>query len=192
MKIILTFIQKSLLSIATCLLCTVSVFAANTVSVTSGKSAALKVSSKALFEVDYSATTIEDLPLDEYLQKRGEDYVKNWAKDTDYAAKYFIDRFNKKNKGLKIVSNQSEASYKIVIHVNILDMGNSASMFIPFASAKAGGIIMTGTVDIVDIKSNEVVCSLAADQVKGGAHVSATVRMGLMFMELATKMCAIK
>jgi len=192
MKIILTFIQKSLLSIATCLLCAVSAFAANTVSVASGKSAVLKESSKALLEVDYSATTIENLPLDEYLQKRGEDYVKNWPKDTDYAAKYFIDRFNKKNKGLKIVSNQSEASYKIVIHVQELDMGNSGSMFIPYASAKAGGIIMIGTVDIVDIKSNEVVCTLAVDQVKGGAHVSATVRMGLMFMELATKMCAIK
>ena len=80
MKIILTFIQKSLLSIATCLLCAVSAFAANTVSVASGKSAVLKESSKALLEVDYSATTIENLPLDEYLQKRGEDYVKNWPR----------------------------------------------------------------------------------------------------------------
>ena len=183
---------KPLLSIATCLLCAVSVFAANTVSVASGKSAALRESSKALLEVDYSATTIDGQPLDEYLQKRGEDYVKNWPKDTEYAAKYFTDRFNKKNKGLKIVSDESDASCKIVIHVQKLDMGNSGSMFIPYASAKAGGVIMVGTVDIVDIKSNEVVCTLAADQIKGGAHVSTTVRMGLMFMELATKMCAIK
>ena len=177
---------------AICLLCTVSLFAVNSVTVKSGKSSVLKTSAKASLEVDYSATTIGDQALDEYLQARGDDYVKNWSKDTEYAAKYFKERFNKKNKGLKIAPDPSEAAYKIVIHVQNLNMGNSGSAFVPFASSKAGGIVMTGTVDIVDIQLNEVVCTLEVDQVKGVKHVSATVRMGLMFMELATKMCAIK
>lgn len=184
--------KKSVLFTAICLLCTVSLFANNTVSVKSGKSSLLKESSKAFLEVDYSATTIGDQTLAEYLEKRGENFVNNWPKDTEYAAKYFKERFNKKNKGLKIIPDESDASYKIVIHVHNLNMGNSGSTFIPYASAKAGGIVMTGTVDIVDMKTNEVVCTLDVDRVKGVKHVSATVRMGLMFMELATKICALK
>ena len=185
------FTLKSLCT-AICLLCAVSLFAANSVTVTSGKSSALRASAKALLEVDFSAATIGDQTLDEYLQARGEDHVKNWSKDTEYAARYFKERFNKKNKGLKIVPDASETTYKIVIHVQNLNMGNSGSAFVPFASNKAGGIVMTGTIDVVDIQSNEVVCTLFADQVKGVKHVSATVRMGLMFMELATRVCAVK
>jgi len=183
---------KSLLFTAMCLFCAVSLFANNTVTVKSGKASVLRESAKAFLEIDYAATKVGDQTLDEYLEMRGENFVKNWPNDIAFAAKYFKDRFNKKNKGLKTAPDESTVSYKIIIHINHLNMGNSGSAFVPMASSKAGGIVMTGTVDIVDVKTNEVVCTLDVYQVKGVKHVSANVRMGLMFMELATKMCALK
>ena len=186
------FTIKSLLFIMMCLFCVVNLFAGNSVSVKSGNSSVLKESSKALLEIDYSTTKVGNETLDEYLQRRGDDFVRDWPKDKEFAATYFKERFNKKSKGLQLTTDVSTVSYKIVIHVNSLDMGNGGSAFVPFSSAKAGGVIITGTIDIIDIKTNEVVCTLNVDEVKGVGHPSETVRLGAMYFELATQICKLK
>ena len=181
-----------LLFISLCLLYNVNLFAAKEVSVKSGTVSVLKNSSKALWEIDYSNAKVGDKTLDEYLQSRGEDFVKDWPRDKEIAANYFRDRFNKKNKGMKLTEEVSAASHKIVIRVNYLDMGNGASFLMPYASAKAGGCIMSGTIDIIDIKTNEVVCVLNVDKVKGNGTFSETIRLGLMYFELATLISKLK
>ena len=180
--------MKKILFSLVCILCTASMFAGG-VSVKSGNGSVLKNSSKALLEFDYSKAKVEDKTLDEYLKSRGDDFVRDWPRDKETAAGYFRGRFDKKSKGLKLTTNVSEPSYKIVIRVNSLDMGNGGSTYVPYASAKAGGVIMSGTIDIIDVKSNEVVCILNVDKVKGNGHPSETVRLGMMYFELATKIC---
>ena len=175
-----------------CLFCTGNLFAGNPVSVKSGKSSVLKESSTALLEIDYSTTTVGKQTLDEYLKSRGDDFVRDWPRDKEVTATYFKERFNKKSKGLHLTTDASAASYKVLIRVNNLDMGNGGSAFVPFASAKAGGVIMTGTVDIIDLKTNEVVCSISVDEVKGLGTPSETARLGLMYFELATQICKLK
>jgi len=174
-----------------CLLSAVNVFAGNPVSVKSGDISVLKNQSNAILEIDYSNTKVDNKEtLDEYLKRRGDDFVKDWPKDKETAANYFIGRFNNKNKGMQLLMEPAtNANYKIVIHVNNLDMGNGGSTFNPYASPKAGGVIMTGTVDIVDMKTNKIVCTLTVDEVKGLGHVSETTRLGLMYFELATIIC---
>jgi len=185
-------IGRLLLFTIICLFCTVNLFAGNPVSVKSGKSSVLKESSKALLEIDYSTTKVGTQTLDEYLKNRGDDFVRDWPRDKEVTATYFREHFNKKSKGLQVTTDAPAAFYKIVIHVNNLDMGNGGSAFVPFASAKAGGVIMIGTVDIIDLKTNEVVCSLSVDEVKGLGTPSETARLGLMYFELATQMCKLK
>jgi len=184
--------KKVLLFGLLCLFCTANVFAGNPVSVKSGSISVLKTPSKALLEVDYSAAKVGKETLDEYLKRRGDDFVRDWPRDKETAIQYFKARFDKKSKGMKLTTDESSASYKIVIRVKNLDMGNASGIFTPFASAKAGGVIMTGTIDIIDLATNKVVCVLNVDEVKGEGFVSETVRLGMMYNELATMICKLK
>jgi len=184
--------KKVLLGSLLCLFCIANVIAGNPVSVKSGENSVLKNASKALLEIDYSATKVGDETLDEYLKRRGDDFVSSWPQDKATTATMFKERFNKKSKGMKLGTDATDISYKFVIHVNSLDMGNGASAALPFSSAKAGGVIMSGTIDIIDVQTNEVVCILSVDNVKGDGTFSETTRLGLMYIELATSICKLK
>lgn len=181
--------MKKVMFCLVCLFCTGALFAGNPVTVKSGDVSVLKGKNKALLEFDYSATKVGDKTLDEYLKDRGEDFVRDWPNDKIRAASYFVERFNKKNKkGMQITSDEEAAGYTVVVHVKTLDMGNGGSAFVPFSSAKAGGVIMTGTIDIVDKNTQNVVCNLYVDEVKGLGHVSEAIRIGLAYFALADKM----
>jgi hypothetical protein len=185
-------ILKSFLISLLCLIGVANVFAGNPVTVKSGSVSALKTPSKALLEVDWSTTKVGDQTLDTYLKGRGEDWVRDWPRDKETAASYFKSRFNKKSKGLKITSDASVATHKILIHVKYMDVGNAFGTFMPFGGAKAGGVIMIGTVDIVNLATNQVLCVLDVDEVKGKGAMFETARMGLMFDMLAKKVCKLK
>lgn len=166
----------------------VSMIWADPVTVKSGSVAIFKKQAKALLEIDYASTMVKDQTLNDYLAGRGDDFVRDWPEDSKKAAEYFIVRFNKKNdEGMQLTSNASDASYKMIIHVNKLDMGNAASGFIPWASMRAGGVIVSGEVDLVSLKTNKVLCELVVDEVKGISNPSETIRLGMAYFELANR-----
>ena len=190
------FLMKALI-VLPCLLCTVNLFANSwgSISVRSGQSSVLRTPSKAILEFDYSATKIYSIEkegtqtLEEYLQSNE---VKDWQEAQESAAWLFKERFNKKNKGMELTEKESEASYKIIIRVDSLDMGFAGGMFIPFGGS-TGGALIIGTIDIIDIKTNEVVCSIYIDKVKGASPVSTyAVRLGLTYAELARRISKLK
>lgn len=143
----------------------------------------------AFLEIDYSNTIVQKQTLDEYLQSRGADYVRDWPNDKEKALQYFVVQFNKKNKkGLQVVTTPGvECKYKMVLHVSYLDMGNGGSMFIPMASMKAGGVIMNGVLDMGEMNTGKAVCRIEAQEIKGMGHVSETVRLGMCYFEFAQR-----
>ena len=173
-----------------CILVGVMSYAGDEISLKSGNPKVLYDNSKATLEIDYSKTMVKKETLKEDLNRRGADFVKDWPDDSKKAREFFIVRFNKKNKnGMQIIETEGKsAPYKIILHVSYLDMGSGGSAFNPWASAKAGGVIMNGTLDIVDVNKNMLVCSMSADDVKGIGHPSETVRLGACYFELATRM----
>ena len=102
------FVKHSLLCSILCVLCTVNLFADNPVSVKSGDVSVLRRPSKALLEFDYSATKVGDQTLDEYLQGRGDDFVRDWSQDRETAASYFKRYF----KGMKLFASFMWMKYK--------------------------------------------------------------------------------
>lgn len=125
--------------------------------------------------------------LDGYLKSRGDDFVRDWPDDAKKARAYFVVRFNQKNKkGLQITETKS-SKYKMIFQVKSLDMGNGGSSFIPFASAKAGGVIVSGLIEIINQETDKSVCCLEVDDVKGVGHPSETVRLGMAYFDLASK-----
>ena len=156
-----------------------------------GNAGVLKEKADAVLEIDYSKTMVEGKTLDEYLNSRGEDFVRDWPSDKERAQQYFVARLNQKSKGLQIV-NGSTAKYKMIIHVDKLDMGNGGASFNPFGGVKAGGCIMSGSIEIVEAATGNSVCVLEVDEVKGVGHVSETIRIGLMYFQLATDVVKFK
>lgn len=179
--------MKRLLSIVMLLLSVVGIYADNPVTVKAGNPVVFNETSQALVVVDYSKTMVKDQTLDAYLKSRGEDFVRDWPQDQDKALEYFVVRFNKKNKkGMQIGRHLTDAKYKMVIYVDYMDMGNGGSSFNPFASVKAGGVIMKGRCDVIDVKAGQYVCRMAFDEVKGLGNPSETVRLGMTYFELAS------
>jgi len=180
-----------------CLFCTKNLIAGNPVSVKSGEASVLKRSSNALLEIDYSSAIFGEETLDEYLQRRGDDFVKGWLQLKASYNDIFIERFNKKSKRMKLLTDATDASsvsYKFVIHVDRINLGSGvrAALLFPIYSS-AGAAIMSGTIDIIDLTTNEIVCTLFVDKVKGTAiGVYEEVRLGTMFYELATIICKLK
>ena len=158
--------------------------------VVSGNLAYLNLDATALVRFDYSQTMVEDKTLDQYLQSRGDDFVRDWPSDCKKAALYFINRVNSKNKkggGIQ-TTDDGPAHLMLLFHVKTLDMGNGGSTFIPMAGAKAGGVIMNGTLEIINLSTNAVVCTVNIVNIKGQGHVSETVRLGLCYFEMATQL----
>lgn len=179
--------MKKILAIICCFLFAAVSYADNEVRLKSGNLAVFLQQEKTELEIDYSKAKVNGNTLDGYLKSRGEDFVRDWPDDAKKAREYFIVRFNKKNKKGLQITREGEAKYKIVFQISSLDMGNGGSTFIPFASAKAGGVIVSGILEVVNTATDQAVCCLDVDEVKGLGHMSETVRLGLCYFEVASK-----
>ena len=179
------------------LFCGVNLFAAKLVSVKSGDISVIKKPSISLLELDFSNTKVGDETLLEYQQRHGDDYVRDWPDAAEATRFSFMEFFNKKNKkGMQFTPVTSEASYKMVIRVNYLNMGDSFSRFIAGGvtgfSGKAGGMLMKGSIDIIDMRTNSVVCTIDIDGVKGAGNPSLQIRLQSAFNYLAENVRKLK
>ena len=181
--------KKLLLVGLLCLLGVANLFAAKTdVSVSSGDGSVLKTKSLALLEFDYSSTKVGDQSLADYLINNNE---SDWPDDNQFAISMFTRRLNKKSKGIKVTENPEEATYKMVVRVTLLDFGSGAGVLLS-VNPYAGGCTMSGTVEIIDIKTNETVCVLNVVDLKGQSNLLRKGRLGVLYHDLATKIYKLK
>ena len=143
------------------------------------------------FEVDWDharVTNWEGLLWPQYLQKRGEDFIRDWPKDREKAESYFTVRFNKKSDYMRIDQQNTNAEYRMIVRIASIDVGNGGSTFNPWASAKAGGVIINGSIEIRD-RAGNLLCVMNIIEAKGIGHMSETVRYGLALMNIAGDLC---
>jgi len=176
-----------------CFTATLSLFAGKPVTVKSGSPSVLKQSSTALLEVDLSAAKVGAKPLEEHLKSVKDGTLREVSDAQALVENYFTTRFNYLNKKkMQIVSYTEDVDYKIVVYVKVLDMGNDAGAFIPYAPSTAGGVAINGTADIIDMRTDNVVCTLNIDNVRGGASPTMRLRMAIAFQTLAEYICKLK
>jgi len=193
-------LRKPLLLVLLCLFYAVALFAAKPVTVQSGNISVIKKPSIALLEINFSDTKIGNETLDEYQTRRGKVFIREWkavGETTKISLPRFFNRTNKK--GMQLTTEAVDASYKFIINVHDLNMGDSHSGTIAqfanpwfIGAGKAGGVLMKGTIDIVDMKTNNVVCRLNVNGIKGKGNISFEHRFHSMFNYLAQTMCRIK
>ena len=143
------------------------------------------------YEIDWDharVTNHDNLLWQQYLKKRGADFVRDWPKDRKQAEKYFTVRFNNKSDYMQIVDG-GKGEYKMIVRPKTIDVGNGGSSFNPWASAKAGGVVINGTIDFLDTRTGKVVCVLNIVEAKGAGAPSETVRLGLTLNEIAGDIC---
>ena len=187
------FFRKSLLLCLSGLLFTVTLFAAKPVTVVSGDVSVLKKASLALLEIDFSNAKVGDVTMEEYQNRRGTDFIIEWPDVVQSTHLAFVKFFNNKNqKGLQLTTEAIGVSYKMVINVSYLNMGDSFSGLIPYSSRKAGGALMNGFIDIVDVKTNKVVCALDVIGLKGKGYLDQKTRLRSVFEYLADNMYKLK
>ena len=186
--------RKALLFSLLFLFCTATLFAANPVTVKSGDVSVIKKPSIAFLEIDFSNTKVGVETLEEWQKRRGDDFVRDWPDAASSAQLSFIKFFNKKNnKGMQLTTEAIDVSYKIVVKVENLNVGDSFSIFLPFVmSKKAGGMLMNGSIDIIDIVNNNVVCTLDVQGVKGVGSPYTKIRLQSMFNYLADSIYKLK
>jgi len=175
-----------------CLFGTVTLFAGRPVTVISGDVSVLKQKSTAHLEFDFSNTKVGTQTLAAYLKEHGSDWENGWPTDKVWSETCFTGRFNNYSGKMQIEPETQNVDYKIVVHIINMDMGNAAGVFIPYAPATAGGVVLNGTVDIIDMKTKNVVLSLNVDKLQGESSPSARLRMALAFTELAERMRKLK
>ena len=77
------------------------------------------------FDWDHARVTNHDnLLWNDYLRKRGDDFVKDWPKDRKKVEEYFTIRFNKKSDFLQI--KDKSPVYKMIVRPKTIDVGNGS------------------------------------------------------------------
>ena len=140
------------------------------VKVVSGSSACLKEKAIAVVEFDYSEATFDKDQ--SYESWCGEDYEERVERSTEE----FIKSFNEKSKGLQINNNDTTAKYRIIVKVNDCDQNMGFSCSWGQFQFKSSGVIT-----IVEIATNEVVCTLEVDEEKGGCDYTPVDRISECF-----------
>ena len=183
-------LMKTFLFGLLCLLSVSNLFA-NPISLKSGNLSVLKQNTTASIEIDFSATKIDDMPFEEFVKENESKFRGGFYPiHNDHYINGFFNTF-KKNKGMKPLKNTTNAPYKIVIRVNSFRAGSGVGAVVGggLATQKSGGAHMDGTVDIVDVSTNEVVCTLNFENLKGKSAVLLTDRFAWVFYELGKQMC---
>lgn len=173
--------------IAVVLATTIAAHAYTCVNFRSGDPTVLLKEAKTTFEVDWDharVTNWDDVLWPEYLKKRGDDFVRDWPEDRIKVETYFVAQFNRRSDYLEVPFDGDPVEYRMILRINKIDVGNSAGMFNPFGSAKSGGVIIDGTIEIRSI-DGKLLCVLNVDEAKGTGHMSETVRVGLTMTTIA-------
>lgn len=131
-------------------------------------------------EIDEGKFVGQAEPIDVYLARQDSEnkdasYAKDWPGIAKEAKATLVNAWNRGfKKGLKLTESASEATYNVVFKIDNIDFGHAAGMFSPYP--KAGGAIVTGTITITDLATNEIVLTVTLQHIQGYAGFSDRLR----------------
>ncbi len=137
--------------------------------------------------VDYSQCLVEGKKsVDQWLADKGGNWTQDWPKESSNSHNFICTMYNFRNKDVMQLSCTA-GNYQIVIRPEWIDFGDVGSQFNPFASAKAGGCIMRGTLTLYDPQGNPL-CQLWLNDIKGLGEFNFEARLRAMYSELGTRL----
>lgn len=159
----------------------------NTVNVEYGSIDAFRQSGTAKVTVDYSQCLVEgQKTVDQWLRDKGGDWTKDWPKESANSHNFLCTMYGFRNKDNMQLSTVM-GDYQVVVRPVWIDFGDVGSQFNPFATAKAGGCIMRGTLTLYDPQGRPL-CQLWINDVKGLGDFNFESRLRKMYSELGTRL----
>lgn len=191
--------MKKLIFSALALVLTANLFAIDPVVMNGDFNIKKSKGTRATYTIDMSNLTIGEIddgkfvgstePIDVYLARKDKEdpkasYVKDWPEIVKEAKAYFVEEWNDEfgKKGLKLTDKSSEATHHVTLKIDNLDFGHAAGVFAPYP--KAGGAIVTGTLTVTDLTTNEVVLTVTIQHVQGLGHFSDRFRTLFVMKEI--------
>ena len=169
--------MKKLLFSLAAIFCSLTSFASDDVAVISGSLSELNAAEpvNVYVEWDYSNATLEEKPVDTYLQSRGAEWVRDYPDELKQAESEFNKYLTKKGKKFfNVVDSKSEAQYIITVKMGDFNYGSAAlSVVIGFGSGDAH---LKGDVNITKADGTRV-AALKAMGVPGSAYGSTDRRI---------------
>ena len=188
------------------------VMAGNEITVSAGDASVLKTANEAKIVVDTRNTIVVEMnkngkhddeeaakPLQEYLKDRGNDFVADFPNVVATGINFFQARIYSKlqKKGGVKVAEISNPTHEFRIIIDELDYGNSAtsiianvpgiSVFATGFSGRAGGMIIKGRVEYVNLSTGMAEVVFDIPHFRGYAESSDKRRMGSLLYEVASK-----
>ncbi len=173
----------------------------NEVNVVAGSASALMKEVEASTIIDMSATMVveyEDehinpsvpaVPLQDFLKGKGDEFVADFPEVVKNAEEYFAIRIKQKvtNKGgVRTMDISSHPQYQFRIFVKNYDYGNAAGSFTPFAGVRAGGAIISGRVEFVNLTTGMAECVFEVPFYKAVSSPSDKIRLALVMNGVAS------
>lgn len=163
--------------------------AQNTISITEGDLSFLQEDETAVAVFDFSKARVGDGLVEDYLKTLGEDYVTDWPQVQAEARTKMINEFNKKSKKLKFRESETmvKARYEFIFNVLYYKPADQMKKNVPLVS-KAGGDIISGTLEVKDRDTDKIVCKVLIDEVRGKSFPSDGTRLGYVFTEITNRL----
>lgn len=182
--------RRVLLFFSAILLSAFNSVAENNIIVKAGDILVFSQKKSAVVSFDYQKTEVNDMPLEEYIDDKGEEeYKDDWNRWIRDAERMFVEDFNRKSKGMLLKRNKKEsADYNIIIKVKTIDPGNTAQGFLPTLSLKIrnGAPVMNGTL-MVRNQEGKNICTLTLKNIYGATGLNVSTRLTTLYMELSKK-----
>lgn len=176
--------MKKVLFSLLCAFSTISAFAGDDFKLSSGDASVVAVSDMVVnVEFDYSSCQIYDMgeekffDLKDYMEFKGEDWVRDYPGELKKAEDAFVEEFNGETKKATIQAGKTDADYTFVFRLTEFSYGKAVVIF---KSHIAWG---TGEVLVRDNKSGETVATFSFEKMNGA------VAGGIAAMELRREEC---
>ena len=137
----------------------------------------------ATVEFDYDKAKVGNLTTKDisnetlvaFLKKNDEKAFEKWDAIQADSKKYFINRWNEEKKSRFMFVEDGKADYKVKIHADQIDTGNAGAATWSM-SKRDGGVVMNGSLEIIDTKSGKQVCKVKINRYKGASRTTFDVK----------------
>ena len=138
---------------------------------------------RVLVTWDYSNLQIEGKKADDFLAEKGEEWIRDFPRETTASEAAFAVKYNQANKKFAQITDDDEAAqYELVIHLDWLHYGSTAAAVVFGGFARGANV--KGTVDVVNMADKSVVATISFDSA-GTACIGNENRRILAYYDLA-------
>jgi hypothetical protein len=136
---------------------------------------------------NYDDLKVEELPVADYVATLDAAAREDWKKEIvpyseelGFALPFYISKKNSIDK--------ENPQYKFVLKLYSLDLGNVSGIFVPYTTFKTGGAVISGTLEVLDGKTNSSLILFTFNNVRGDVSYTKALRWEYAYAELGTRL----